>query len=378
MSILPIIQADAQRIPLADESVQCIVTSPPYFNLRSYKGPETIFGGQSDCEHKWEETEGAPAVVGTKTPKQVTNAGSYVPQGDAHTCTSCGAWRGRLGREARLQDFITNLVSIFREVHRVLHPTGCLFIVIGDSFAGSMKGYSGGKFYGDSQKQTTNVGSYVEPPDWKATGLAHKNKLMVPWRLGLALQADGWILRQENIWHVSNKMPTSAKDRTTVAHEYVLHLVKQGSYYYDPEAVSEPAWRLPHGMGNAYRSTDTGVFRRSADGSSASQWDEPRRAWGKASSRNLRSVWSIPNQGDGAGHHAVFPAELARRCIKAASRPGDVVLDPFVGSGTTLEVGYELRRVGIGLDISWEYCHAHAAKRYRRGVAKGRQEVMAL
>ncbi len=376
MSILPIIQADAQRIPLADETVQCVVTSPPYFNLRSYKGPETIFGGQSDCEHTWEETEGAPAVVGTKTPKQVTNQGSYVPQGEAHTCTRCQAWRGKLGREASLQAFIENLVSVFREVRRVLHPTGCLFIVIGDSFAGSMKGMSGGVDYGGPKQRTNTGGIGVDSPDWKATGLAHKNKLMVPWRLGLALQADGWILRQDNIWHVSNKMPTSAKDRTTVAHEYVLHLVKEGRYYYDAEAVQEPTTAPYRTYRNSTRHK-TAALAEQGNRTTAGLHDG-RAHYGKPGARNLRSVWRVPTEQYSGTHYATFPRELARRCIKAASRPGDVVLDPFVGSGTTLEVAYELRRVGIGLDISWEYCSKHAMKRFLAGVAKGRQEVMVL
>jgi site-specific DNA-methyltransferase (adenine-specific) len=281
--------------------------------------------------------------VGTKTPKQVTNAGSYVPEGQAHTCKLCGGWQGKLGREPSLNQYIENLVEIFREVRRVLKPDGVCWCNIGDSFSGSQKGWSGGRQY-QGMKQNTNVGSLnIPPPKWHLSGLKHKDMLCTPWRLGLALQEDGWWLRMGTIWEKPNTFVESVRDRPTLAHEYVLQLTKNERYYYDNTAVMEPTIA-------------------DADGRKM---------------RNLRSIWRIPHTG-GPGHHAVFPPKLVQRCVRLTSRPGDIVLDPFVGSGTTVMVANQERRVGVGLDISFEYCDEHAVQRAAQGAAAGSQTVLDL
>lgn len=331
MSILPIIQADAQRIPLADESVDCVVTSPAYYGLRDYgadgdKGL-SVFGGRYDCEHDWQMRglDKEWKKSGSRDQKPVPRRRTI----DAENCdcSRCGAVRCQLGHERLFTDYIDHIVTIMRDVRRVLRKSGSVWLTLGDSYASNWP-CSRRSIVGQGALEN---GTRVARPPRMGPGLKDKDLIGIPWRVAFSLQADGWWLRRDAIaWSKPNGICDSAMDRPMAAHEYVFLLTRAHRYNYYPQSPRE------------------------------------------------RSVWEIPLLQDGEGHPATFPLELARRCVALGSKQGDIVLDPFVGSGTTLEAAYSLRRVGIGLDSVWNYCHAHAAKRYRRGVAKGRQEVMAL
>lgn len=217
---------------------------------------------------------------------------------------------GQIGAETRVEDYLADLVAVFREVRRTLRDDGTLWLNIGDSYT------SGGRTWRDSDEKNPARGmSYRAPtPD----GLKPKDLIGVPWRLALALQADGWYLRADIIWHKPNCQPESVKDRPTRSHEYVFLLSKSEQYRYDHEAIKEPT----------------------TDGNGA---------------RNRRTVWAINTEPYSGAHFAVFPSELVRLCVLAGSQPGARVLDPFMGSGTTGAVCINTGRDFVGIELKPEY-----------------------
>ncbi|OOE84209.1 site-specific DNA-methyltransferase [Salinivibrio siamensis] len=217
---------------------------------------------------------------------------------------------GQIGAEETIHEFISDLVAIFREVRRTLKDDGILWLNIGDSYT------SGGRTWRDKDKKNPARGmSYrASTPD----GLKPKDLIGLPWRLALALQDDGWYLRSDNIWYKPNCQPESVKDRPTRSHEYVFLLSKSEKYYYDYESVKEPA----------------------IDGKKV---------------RNRRTVWKVRTKPFKGAHFAVYPPELVEICIKAGSKEGDIVLDPFFGSGTTGVVSRSLGRSYYGIELNSEY-----------------------
>ena len=301
-----ILHGDAieQLKTLPAESVQCCVTSPPYWGLRDY--------------------------------------------GEA----------GQLGLEATPEEFVDNLVAVMREVKRVLRKDGTLWLNIGDSYAGSGKGANpDGTPHPASLagKQGTNTGSVTgvnKPQKASDIGLKPKDLCGIPWRVAFALQADGWWLRQDIIWHKPNPMPESCTDRCTKAHEYIFLLTKSAKYYYDNEAVREP-----------YVSDDEPPRAESFNGTRDKAIAEGVKIQGAFpqsrrftnTGRNKRSVWTITTKPYPGAHFATFPPELPELCIKAGSKEGDTILDPFFGSGTTGWVAQRLMRKWIGIELSEDY-----------------------
>jgi DNA modification methylase len=255
-----VIQGDVREVlkTLDDESVQCVVTSPPYWGLRDY--------GVDD----------------------------------------------QIGLETTPEKYVENMVVVFREVKRVLRKEGTLWLNLGDSYASAKSRYSSGP-------QTIAKGkSHDEPMGGKKPDLYYhpvlkdKDLVGIPWRVALALQADGWYIRSDIIWNKPNPMPESVRDRPTKSHEYIFLLTKSARYYYDSEAVMERK-------------------------------------------RNRRSVWDMGVKPYKEAHFATFPEQLPETCIKAGTKKGDVVLDIFAGSGTTLRVASKLGRKGIGIELNPEY-----------------------
>ena len=238
------------------DSVHCVVTSPPYWGLRDYGTPPQIWGGDPD-------------------------------------------WRGSLGLEPTYQLYIDHLVAVLREVRRVLRPDGTLWLVIGDCYASG----SGGdrSIAGDGRKDPGKAMARS-----RVANLKPKDLVGIPWRVAFALQEDGWWLRRDNIWSKPNPMPESTKDRCTSAHEYVFHLTKSARYYFDHEAIKEPAsGRDPGNKGHAYASmggTKAGLA-----------------AIGPVSSRHKRSVWTIATSPFPEAHFATFPPALVEPCILAGT-----------------------------------------------------------
>jgi len=265
---------------------------------------------------------------------------------------------GQIGTEATPNEFIQNLVEIFREVRRTLKDDGTLWVVIGDSYAGSGKG------------QTANGGGIQDAKRSKVRGMTlptgaldnvkPKDLIGIPWLLAFALRSDGWYLRQDVIWQKPNAMPESVKDRCTRAHEYVFMLTKSRNYYYDGDAVKELAVdgdpHPPRGSKgvareNAGRRKQDGHGRR-YEGFNARYHNEDHPP---VTTRNRRSVWTVTTKPCKEAHFAVFPPDLIEPCVLASSRPGGLVIDPFCGSGTTGMVAQYHGRRFIGIDINPEY-----------------------
>ena len=311
-----IVQANALHIPLAPGSVHMCACSPPYWGLRDY---------------------GTAGQLG------------------AEPLHDCLAWAR--GAEPCGGCFVCAIRAVGREVWRVLRDDGTWWLNLGDSYGGG----SGGSAT-NSAKQKSNRGTQIEP----RRGDFAKQLMMIPARVALALQADGWYLRSDIIWHKPAPMPESVTDRPTNAHEHVFLLAKNARYYYDAEAVkeaSEAAGRIPGG-------------NKKVD---ASRGDAGRdMTIPVAPTRNRRNVWTVNTQPYAGAHYAVWPPALVEPMILAGSKPGDIVLDPFAGSGTTGAVARLHGRRFVGLDISLVYLRDHALARAEKKTSSNALRTLPL
>lgn len=295
-------------------SVQTCVTSPPYWGLRDY-GTEP----QQWPEVRFSPVAGLPEVV---VPAQIAS----------------------LGLEPDPWAFVAHMVQVFRGVRSALADDGTLWLNLGDSYAAN-RSYQVSPTKWPTLKQGQ---SSMVPP-----GLKPKDLCGIPWRVAFALQADGWYLRSDIIWHKPNPMPSSVRDRCTTAHEYLFMLSKNKRYYWDQEAIREADSGVASGAGFAGRqggSRTVGV----RGGAGTEDRFEP------GSGRNKRDVWTITTKPFPGSHFATFPPELPRTCIKAGSRVGDLVLDPFSGAGTTGMVARQLQRSYVGIELNSEYAQMGA------------------
>jgi len=302
---------------LPDASVHCCVTSPPYWGLRDY----------------------------------------------GHD--------GQIGLESTPEAYVARMVEVFREVRRVLRDDGTLWLNLGDSYAANA---ATSKKIGESHRgsdtptlnQPHQCRVSVRGGEWR---IKAKDLVGIPWRVAFALQADGWWLRQDIIWHKPNPMPESVRDRCTKAHEYVFLLTKSERYFYDAEAVSE-AVVCVRGPGNKKPlkgvAEDADKHRtRAGLHKAAERWREN----GPPELRNRRSVWTVTTKPYSGAHFATMPPDLVEPCILAGCPEGGTVLDPFAGSGTTLAVAAELGRSGIGCELNPEYIEL-AEQRIAKSKAK--------
>ena len=348
---------------LPDESVQCCVTSPPYWGLRDY-GTGRWEGGAGECDH----TRGNPRedhshgeYLGTRD-RQAASVANASPQ--LQTCQRCGALRvdQQLGLEDSPDEYIERMVEVFEEIRRVLRLDGVLWLNMGDSYANDGKwGGSTGGIHPKSLHGDSGIGRRR-----RSTGLKPKDLVMMPARLALALQAAGWWIRMDTIWHKPTSMPESVKDRPTRAHEYIYLLSKSARYFYDADSIKEPVTGNAHARGNGVNpkaKTPSGWDTREGNHrEKTGRYPRPKQnesfsaaVSGLVDMRNARSVWTIQARPYPSAHFATFPPELAERCIKAGTRPGDTVLDPFGGSGTTAAVATGLGRKAIHIDLNPEY-----------------------
>lgn len=256
---------------------------------------------------------------------------------------------GQLGLEPTPEEYVANLVEVFREVRRVLRDDGTLWLNLGDTYAGSW-----GSASHDINGKARRTGTNQRPPtSYKQKGLKPKDLVGIPWRVAFALQADGWYLRSDIIWHKPNPMPESVTDRPTKAHEYIFLLSKSQKYYYDADSIKEPSsdlekskkqYEKPFGGKKAEELLKTDQVHTRIIGM--------REFDGK---RNKRTVWTVPTQPFPEAHFAVYPPALITPCILAGCPVGGTVLDPFAGSGTTLLVATQYHRKSIGIELNPEY-----------------------
>jgi DNA modification methylase len=291
-----LIRADARRLPLRDGCVQTCVTSPPYWGLRDYGNPDQV------------------------------------------------------GLERTPEAYVASICEVFAEVWRVLKDDGTAWLNIGDSY----NAYNGGAGPGSklSKTQTEQRPQLSTGYGLQCKTLKPKDLVGIPWRVAFALQAAGWYLRSDIIWAKPNPMPESVTDRPTKAHEYLFLLAKSERYYFDAEAIMEPATYAGTtgymaGPKQAARvlTKDRGPTGNEAPG--APRWPVPE-------SRNRRSVWTVQTKPYSGAHFATFPEKLIEPCILAGAPLGGLVLDPFIGSGTVGAVCERLGRRWVGTDLSYQ------------------------
>jgi len=242
-----IVQGDCREVMrnFPSESIDMVMFSPPYYGLRNYgEATETVWGGDSNCQHEWSEIvkpkeRGSYGESSWHRPGRDVEA-KWKPQ-KSNFCVKCGAWKGQLGLEPDWRMYIAHLVEICREIKRVLKKTGSMYIVIGDTYAGSHCGRGDKTLFQNFRKLKVAENLYDKPsPQAYVTDYKPKCMMGIPWRLAFALIDDGWILRNDIIWHKPNAMPSSVKDRLTQTYEHIFHFVKSRKYYYNLDAIREP------------------------------------------------------------------------------------------------------------------------------------------
>lgn len=257
---------------------------------------------------------------------------------------------GQIGLEQTPEEYIANMVEVFRCVRDVLADDGTLWLNIGDSYA------SGGRTEYDQDPKLPNRGGKHRCRSTALHGLKPKDLIGIPWMLAFALRADGWYLRQDIIWHKPNPMPESVRDRCTKAHEYLFLLSKSERYFFDNGAMKEPAVAT-HGPGNkkARKGVNESPEKHRTRAGFAAYAERVRSKSDSLETRNRRSVWTVATRPYKGAHFATFPPALIEPCILAGSRPGDIVLDPFMGSGTTAAVAIQHGRQYLGCDLNPDY-----------------------
>jgi DNA modification methylase len=284
------------------------------------------FGDCRETMRKW-------ASQGVKAQTCVTSPPYYGLRDYGH--------EGQIGLEETPEEYIKAMVEVFQCVWDVLEDDGTLWLNIGDSYAGnnSRASNNGRAGFGNAREKVVNR---------TGEGLKTKDLIGIPWMLAFALRAEGWYLRQDIIWHKPNPMPESVQDRCTKAHEYIFLMSKSQKYYYDHEAIKEPLKGEPE-------TRDKNAEGYQADYSKGDRFSKGERVFGADGMANKRSVWSVPVKPYTGAHFAVFPSELIEPCILAGAPVGGIVLDPFMGSGTTAQVAQDLGRQYIGCELNPEY-----------------------
>jgi DNA modification methylase len=285
-----------------------------------------------------------------------------LPDASVHTCVTSPPYfglrdyghDGQIGLEPTPDEYIAKLVSVFREVRRVLKDDGTLWLNLGDSY-----GAVGGNTYAGFNERWSGTGGAGSKQDATLsgvtdrkinTGLKPKNLLGIPWRVAFALQADGWYLRQDIIWHKPNPMPESVRDRCTKAHEYIFLLSKSPRYYFDANEIREP-----YANGGEWIGRDANAARVKSGGNSDRADKGARATTGHPAGRNRRSVWTVATKPFKGAHFATFPPALIEPCILAGCPEGGTVLDPFGGAGTTGLVATQAGRDAVLCEINPEY-----------------------
>ena len=336
---------------LEDESIDCIVTSPPYFGLRDYKSDPYIWGGDEKCEHEWSKEPPRRRRHPNDHTKGTLNQIASAPHlKETDSCHKCGAWMGGYGLESTPDQYIKNTLLIFDELHRVLKPQGTVWWNIGDSYAMKSSAWGGSRGHNSILKDTGLADKQ------RRTGvcpdkLKSKDLMMIPARVAIAVAEHGWYLRSEIIWHKPNPMPESVKDRPTSAHEKIYLFAKNRKYYYDADAIREDSstkWNS-NNFSKQIKLKETNEMIKNFRQGKGYHPDKIQEG------RNKRNVWTVTTKPFRGAHFAVFPPDLIEPCIKAGCPVGGTVLDPFGGSGTTGLVANNLGRDAVLIELNENY-----------------------
>jgi len=396
-------------------SIDTVVTSPPYWALRDYDGNFKVWGGDINCEHEWKDDgdvfkapakDGAFSGVGEKETRGTLGyskaTGGVRDLGD--TCVKCKAWRGQLGLEPHPQMFVDHLVDLGRLIKNVLKPTGLFWLNLGDTYYGS--GVSNKpEWKGKESVGTPDKPKLISGNNW----LQPKQLLLLPSRVACALQDDGWILRNDAIWFKPNHMPESINDRFTKSYEHFFMFSKQSRYYFNLDAVRvkyinpiiagkksehtlqtidswdkivEPNQDLTietqeSKENNLKTHYDSKFPEESGIGQYTQRLAKARadglphdNPLGNPLGKNPSDVWAINTKPFPGSHFAVFPEELVERIIKSSCPPNGIVLDPFSGSGTTLYVARQQGLDFIGIELKPEYARMAEQRVYGKTYNK--------
>jgi DNA modification methylase len=361
-------QGDALAVlrTLPDSSVHCVITSPPYWGLRDY-GTASWEGGNAECDHQ------QPIAPRSERPRNGLTGGTATVDASikAGDCRSCGARRvdQQIGLESTPAEYVSKMVEVFQEVRRVLRDDGTLFLNLGDSYAGSWgaqgrQGETGingrtasyERMIAAAAKKEHRTGSIPE-----GSGLKPKDLCGIPWRVALALQADGWYWRDCIVWHKPAPMPESVRDRCTKSWEPIFMFAKSERYWFDADAIREPATDTGRVNGRDGRTEETDARPPGSNPRTLARLDYSQ------SGRNKRNVWTLPPMATPDAHFATFPLELPETCLKAGCPEDGTVLDPFAGAGTTGLACLKQSRNFIGIELNPKYieiAHNRARKYY--------------
>jgi len=409
---------------LDDESVDCVLTSPPYWALRDYGTSPLIWHADPKCEHEFE----AERPTRKDGPAPNAKRGNPVELIESAFCKKCGAWSGSLGLEPTFDLYVDHLASIFDEVHRVLKNSGTLWVNIGDMYAGSWASYAPYRSEERKKELLENSSTWrrraydsdFRPPTSYKQKVPPKSLCLIPARFAIAMVERGWILRNDIVWHKPNHMPASVKDRLTCSWEHLLFFTKSKRYYFDLDAIRVPHvtqgprlfragkharardsphlrghrmlpsnretnglhrlgrnpgdyWTIPSetrtlgaliGVRGAVKVPGGAGWLGHVEGGQARIIREQDRRWLSPNGKNPGDCWDVPTKGFKGAHFAVYPEKLCEMPIKAGCPPNGLILDPFIGAGTTAVVAKRLGRRFIGFELNPDYV-AMARKRIR-------------
>jgi DNA modification methylase len=327
---------------LDDNSIDCVVSSPPYFGLRDY-GTAQWKGGNPNCSHAYGRN-----TRGGLSDFQKNNKGSFGDEAvkSGECCKLCGAKRidEQFGLEKTYQDYLANTVKVFETFKPKLKDTATIWWNVGDS-------YSSGKRTSTTNQSLRGNKNYGVTRTPVQNGIKEKDLLMIPNRVAIALQDAGWYIRSEIIWYKPNPMPESVRDRPTSAHEKIWLITKSKKYYYDADAIREPLAASSLNRLNQDIKNQKGSTR----GNGGMKSNGNMKAVGNKETKNKRNVWTVTTKPCKEAHFATFPKDLIEPCIKAGCPEGGLVLDPFGGSGTTGIVAAQNNRNAVLIELNQKY-----------------------
>jgi DNA modification methylase len=327
---------------LDDNSIDCVVSSPPYFGLRDY-GTAQWKGGNPNCSHAYGRN-----TRGGLSDFQKNNKGSFGDEAvkSGECCKLCGAKRidEQFGLEKTYQDYLANTVKVFETFKPKLKDTATIWWNVGDS-------YSSGKRTSTTNQSLRGNKNYGVTRTPVQNGIKEKDLLMIPNRVAISLQDAGWYIRSEIIWYKPNPMPESVRDRPTSTHEKIWLITKSKKYYYDADAIREPLAASSLNRLNQDIKNQKGSTR----GNGGMKSNGNMKAVGNKETKNKRNVWTVTTKPCKEAHFATFPKDLIEPCIKAGCPEGGLVLDPFGGSGTTGIVAAQNNRNAVLIELNQKY-----------------------